>query len=143
MENQNKLQSRKPNRNQYTAQRKAKYEKAQAQDEDLYALLKREREHQGTGVSSTMSQGGKKQTTTAAAYAAAAKAAKKTAAKVPKKVQLDKNADYYIMTSEVTAARNAAEQRASGKQRSSGPSGTAILGSIVLVVVAIIAGTAF
>ncbi|MBQ9118897.1 MAG: PEGA domain-containing protein [Lachnospiraceae bacterium] len=143
MEDQNKLQSRKPNRNQYTAQRKAKYEKAQAQDEDLYALLKREREHQSSGVGSRVPQGGKKQATTAAAYAATAKAAKKTAAKAPKKVQLDRNADYYITTPDMTAARNAAEQHTSRKRKSEGPSGTAILGIIALFVVAIIAVTAF
>lgn len=167
MENQKKLENRKPNRNQYTAQRKAKYEKRQ--EEDLYELLKKERMQQGAGskgsyssakpaaakkpavvkkaVDGTRQEKSSKQPAAKSAPPNAqtrrlqeAQAAYQSAAKTGKKINTKRNADYYITKN----AHGTPEGGRKGSGRkAAGTSGTAILAMIVLFVLAIGAVAAF
>lgn len=142
MDNQKKLESRKPNRNQYTAQRKAKYEKRQ--EEDLYELLKKERLQQSSGKAGYGAKpSGVKKQNAQSRRAQEAHAAYQSAAKAGKKVKASHNADLYITdNTEQRRQTTEAGKRHSGRM-AAGPSGTAILGIIVLFVLAIVAVTAF
>ncbi len=158
LDDKNELKTRKPNRDQYRAQRKAKYEKKQ-QDEDLYELLRKERLQQGhksasggtkASVNTKRNAGMKRPEVPIEAGRAAvnrrmqeAQAAYQAAAKPVKKTTTVRNSDLYMSDPEMEAeALETAKRKGAGRSGGT-PSVGAIFAILVLCVLVIGAATAF
>ncbi len=157
MDDKNELKTRKPNRDQYRAQRKAKYEKKQ-QDEDLYELLKKERLQQErktavggkASVNVKKSTGAKRPEVPIEAGRAAvnrrmqeAQAAYQAAAKPVKKGMATHNADFYMSDPGMEAEALETAKRSISGRNGGTPSIGAVFAFLALCLLVIGAATAF